>query len=201
MLMSARQCHFWFTFKSILFRRITMSDFMDLCLRRQTCRKFNPAKPVEHEKLAKCLEAACLAPSGCNAQPWKFIVVESPEKVAQVVATPQQLGLNPYAADVKAFIVVLEQHAVLMPTLRVMVDSQYFAKGDLGAAVAYICLAAEDQGLSTCIFGMYDRPKLCEILNLPTDTRFAGLIGVGYADNSEVRKKMRKPMAEVIQFV
>lgn len=178
-----------------------MSDFMDICLRRQTCRKFNPDKPVEHDKLVKCIEAACLAPSGCNAQPWKFVVVESPDKVAQVGETPQQMGMNPYAADARAFIIVLEQHAVLMPALRVMLDSQYFAKGDCGAAVAHICLAAEDQGLATCIFGMYDRPKLCEILNLPADTRFAGVIAVGYAASDEVRKKMRKSMEEAVQFV
>ena len=178
-----------------------MSDFMDLCLCRQTCRKFNPDKPVEHEKLVKCVEAACLAPSGCNAQPWKFIVVESPDKVAQVAETPQQMGMNLYAADARAFIVVLEQHAVLMPALRVVLDSQYFAKGDCGAAVAHICLEAEDQGLGTCIFGMYDRPKLCEILNLSTDTRFAGVIAVGYPESAEVRKKMRKPMEEAVRFV
>lgn len=178
-----------------------MNDFMDLCLRRQTCRKFNPDKPVEHDKLVKCVEAACLAPSGCNAQPWKFIVVESPEKVAQVAQAPQQMGMNPYAADARAFFIVLEEHAVLMPGLRVIIDSQYFAKGDCGAAVAHLCLAAEEQGLGTCIFGMYDRPKLCEILDLPADTRFAGVIAVGYSESAEVRKKVRKPREETVQFV
>ena len=178
-----------------------MSDFMDLCLRRQTCRKFNPDKAVEHEKLVKCVEAACLAPSGCNAQPWKFIVVEDPATVAKVGETPQQLGMNAYAAEARAYFIVLEQHAVLMPGLRVFLDSQYFAKGDCGAAVAYLCLAAEDQGLGTCVFGMYDRPKLCEILNLPADTRFAGVVAVGYPASDEVRKKMRKPMEEAVQYV
>ena len=54
-----------------------MKDFMDLCLRRQSCRDFSD-RPVEHEKLVQCIEAARLAPSGCNAQPWSFVVVEDP---------------------------------------------------------------------------------------------------------------------------
>lgn len=178
-----------------------MNDFMDLCLRRQTCRKFNAEKPVEHEKLAKCVEAACMAPSGCNGQPWKFIVVESPEMVAKVAETPQQLGMNAYAGEARAFVVVVEQAATLMPALRPLVDGQYFAAGDMGAAVAYLCLAAEDQGLGTCIFGMYDRPKLRELFNLPAGTRFGGVIAVGYPASDEVRKKMRKPMEEAVQFV
>lgn len=177
-----------------------MSDFMDLCLRRQSCRKFSD-KPVEHEKLVKCIEAAVTAPSGCNAQPWSFVVVETPELVAEVGKTPQQLGMSPYAGEAKAFIIVLEEHAVLMPAIRPLIDSQYFAKGDCGAVVAYICLAAEDQGLGTCIFGMYDRPRLCELLNIPADKHFAGVIGVGYAASDEVRKKMRKPMDETVRFV
>lgn len=178
-----------------------MNDFMDLCLRRQTCRKFNPDKAVEHEKLLKCVEAAHLAPSGCNGQPWKFIVVESPEMVAQVAQTPQQLGMNPYASEARAFITVVEQPVTLMPVLRPLIDGQYFAAGDLGAAVAYICLAAEDQGLGTCIFSMYDRPRLRELFKLPEGTRFGGLIGVGYAAVDEVRKKMRKPLENVVEFV
>ena len=177
-----------------------MSDFMDLCLRRQTCRKFAD-KPVEHEKLVKCVEAACLAHSGCNGQPWSFIVVETPALVAEVGKTPQQMGMNAYAAEAKAFIIVLEEHATLMPSLRTMLDSQYFAKGDLGAAVAYLCLAAEDQGLATCIFGMYDRPRLCELLDIPAEKQFAGVIAVGYSASDEVRKKMRKPMEETVRFV
>ncbi|MCD8139816.1 MAG: nitroreductase family protein [Planctomycetaceae bacterium] len=60
-----------------------MSDFMDLCLRRQTCREFAD-RPVEHDKPVQCVEAARNAPSGCNAQPWSFVVVESPDTVKQV---------------------------------------------------------------------------------------------------------------------
>ncbi|UQZ91080.1 nitroreductase [Deltaproteobacteria bacterium Smac51] len=177
-----------------------MMDFMDLCQRRQSCRDFAD-KPVEHEKLVKCIEAARLAPSGCNSQPWSFVVVEDQKIVPEVAKCTQQLGANEYIAGARAFIVVLEEHAVLMPVIRKVLDSQYFAKGDLGAAVVSICYAAEAQGLGACICGLYDREKLCELLNIPVEKQFGGVIAVGYPASDKIRNKVRKPMEQIARFV
>jgi nitroreductase len=181
-------------------RKTFMSDFLELAARRQSCRDFAD-KPVEHDKLVKCVEAARLAPSGCNSQPWSFVVAENPEIVPEVAKCSQQLGINEYIAGAKAFIVVLEEHAVLMPKIRVFLDSQYFAKGDLGAAVLSICLEAESQGLGTCILGIYDRDELGRLLNIPAGRQYAGLIAVGYPKNDKVRAKSRKPLEEIARFV
>ncbi|MDR0880939.1 MAG: nitroreductase family protein [Candidatus Adiutrix sp.] len=175
-------------------------DFLELCRRRQSCRDFAD-RQVEHDKLVNCLEAARLAPSGCNAQPWSFVVVEDPKVVPQVAKTTMQLGINEYIAGAKAFVVVLEEHAVLMPKIRPILDSQYFAKGDLGAAVLSICLAAEDQGLGTCILGIYDREKLGQILNIPEYKQFGGVIAVGYPASDKVRPKARKTIDEIARFI
>ncbi len=177
-----------------------MSDFMDICLRRQSCRSFTD-KMVEHEKLIQCVEAARLAPSGCNSQPWSFVVVENQQKVAGVAECVHQLGINGYMASAKAFIIVLEEHAVLMPALRCIFDSQYFARGDLGAAVVSICYEAASQGLGACILGIYDRPKLCELLDIPTDKRFAGVVALGYPAKQEIRPKTRKKLEDIARFV
>jgi nitroreductase len=177
-----------------------MEDFMELCLRRQSCRSYAD-KPVEHEKLVRCVEAARLAPSGCNAQPWSFVVVENPDLVPEVAKSSQQLGGNEYISQAKAFIVVLEEHAVLMPRLRCMLDSQYFAKGDIGMAILHICLEAETLGLGTCILGLYDRDKLCKLLDIPTDKQFGGLVALGYPASNEVRPKVRKPLENIARFI
>lgn len=177
-----------------------MKDFMDLCLRRQSCRDFDD-RPVEHEKLVQCLEAARLAPSGCNAQPWSFVVAEDPTVVAEVAKCAQQMGMNEWLVKAKAFIVVLEEHAVLMPGIRRLLDSQYFAKGDLGAATLTVCLAAEEQGLGSCILGIYDREKICELLNIPIENQFGALIALGYPASDKVRGKNRKPLEEIVRFV
>lgn len=177
-----------------------MNDFLELAKIRQTCREFADRK-IEHEKLVACADAARLAPSGCNAQPWSFVVVESPELVAKVAECIAMNGMNPYAAQAKAFFVILEEHAKLMPQIASMLDSQYFAKGDLGAAAAYFCLEAASQGLGTCQFGIYDRPKMGQILGIPEHMQYAAVIGVGYPAKEDIRGKQRKPLDQVARFV
>lgn len=178
-----------------------MEDFMNLCLRRQSCRNFND-QPIEHEKLVKCVEAARLAPSGCNGQPWSFVVVENPELMEQIAESAQQLGgSNAFASKARAFFVVVEEHANLMPHVKCLVDSQYFAPGDIGAAMAYLCLEAESQGIGTCILGMFDREKVAKLLDIPLEKHICGLIAAGYPANQTVRKKSRKPLEEIVRFV
>jgi nitroreductase len=177
-----------------------MSDFLDLSQRRQSCRNF-AEKPVEHEKLVNCVEAGRLAPSGCNSQPWSFVVAESPEIVAEVAKCGQQNGMNPFLTKAGAFIVILEEHAVLAPSIRKILDSQYFAKGDLGAATLQVCLEAETQGLGSCIIGVYDREGLSKLLDIPVEKQFGALIAIGYAADDTVRPKIRKPLEEIARFV
>ncbi|MDR1965757.1 MAG: nitroreductase family protein, partial [Synergistaceae bacterium] len=94
-----------------------MSDFLELCRQRQSCRSFSGER-VERAKLEKCVEAGWLAPSGCNGQPWSFVVVDDPKKTAEVAKCAQPMGNNGFTDKAGAFIVVLEEHAVLMPALR-----------------------------------------------------------------------------------
>ncbi|GHV55253.1 NAD(P)H nitroreductase [Synergistales bacterium] len=177
-----------------------MGNFLDLCARRQSCRNFN-GKKVDREKLTRCVEAARLAPSGCNSQPWSFVVVDDPGVVPQVAKCGQPLEMNGFLDKASAFIIVLEEHAVLMPAIRKMLDSQYMAKGDLGAAVEHICLEAADQGIGTCIIGMYDRETLSKLLDIPIEKQFAGLIAVGHPASDTIRPKDRKPLNEIVRYV
>lgn len=177
-----------------------MQDFMELALARQSCRDFAD-KQVEHEKLQQCIEAARLTPSGCNAQPWSFVVVEKPAVVAEVALCAQQLGLNAFTAKAKAFIIILEEHAVLNPKIRSLVYSQYFAKGDLGAASLSVCFAATALGLGTCILGVYDRDRICDLTGIPKEKHFGGLIAVGYPASDKIRAKVRKPLEEIARFI
>ncbi|WP_010233245.1 nitroreductase family protein [Clostridium arbusti] len=177
-----------------------MSDFMELCLRRQSCRNFAD-RPVEHEKLVRCVEAARLAPSGCNGQPWSFVVAQNPDIVSELAKCAQQLGLNSYISGANAFFVILEEHANLMPQLKCIVDSQYFAPGDIGAAAAYLCLEAESQGIGTCVLGVYNREKISSLLDIPQEKKIRFLIAAGYPADIAVRQKARKPLEDIILFI
>ena len=176
-----------------------MQDFLELCRRRESCRNFSE-KPVEREKLERCVEAARLTQSGCNSQPWSFVVVDTPEMVREVAKCGQQMGINAFLEKAQAFIIVLEEHAALMPMIRSVLDSQYFAKGDLGAAAHTVCLAAAEQGLGTCMIGLYNRERLCELLDIPAEKQFAAYIAVGYPATDKPREKTRKPLAEIVRY-
>jgi nitroreductase len=48
---------------------------------------------------------------------------------------------------------------------------------------------------------MYDRPKICELLGIPEDKRFGGLVAVGYPADDVIRPKIRKPLEEIVRYV
>ena len=177
-----------------------MNDFLELARRRQSSRGFDD-QPVEHEKLVNCVEAARLAPSGCNSQPWSFVVAETPEIVLEIAKSTQALNNNGWADTAKAFIIIYEEHAVLMPFLRAIVPSQFFAKSDIGGAVLSACLEAETQGLGTCIIGVFDRERICKAVDIPKEKNIAGLIAVGYAANPKVREKSRNKLEDIVKYV
>jgi nitroreductase len=101
----------------------------------------------------------------------------------------------------KAFIIVLEEHAVLSPVISCFLDSQYYAKGDMGAATAYICLEATAQGLGSCIIGLYDWAKICESLNIPEEKQFGAVIAFGYPTNDTIRTKRRKAVEDIVRLI
>ncbi|MDR2339122.1 MAG: nitroreductase family protein [Deltaproteobacteria bacterium] len=177
-----------------------MADFLELANARQSCRAYTGEK-VAHEQLVKCVEAARLTPSACNSQPWSVVVVEDPKIVPQVAETTMQLGLNAYTKDASAFFVVIEERAKLMPGIAKLVDGQMFAKGDVGGFVLSLTLEAASLGLGTCILGLFDRPKLRELLDIPEEKSIFLVIAVGHPKKDAHRDKLRKPLEEVARFV
>ena len=85
---------------------INMKDFFDLIARRESCRNYDPNKKVETEKLVKCIEAARLAPSACNSQPWSFVAVENEALLPEVAKCAQTSGINQFTDDAGAFFVI-----------------------------------------------------------------------------------------------
>jgi nitroreductase len=179
-----------------------MSDFLELCKKRQSCRNFTGAL-IEHEKLVNCVEAGRLAPSACNSQPWSFCVAETPEAIEKIAKATQSwaVGGNPFTSNAGAFIVVVEEHAVLMQRIRGLVDSQRHAESDIGGAIVSMCYAAEAQGLGSCIIGLYDREMIREVFDIPAEKRIAMVIALGYPADTTVRPKMRKPIEQIARFV
>lgn len=91
-----------------------MSDFFDLVKQRESCRNYNPDKRPTKEQLVNCIEAAGLAPSACNSQPWSFIVINDPQKSPEVAHSIQASGINQFTEKCPAFIVICEEPAYLI---------------------------------------------------------------------------------------
>jgi len=126
--------------------------------------------------------------------------VSRPDLVEKIGAATQEFGANPTMDTARAFVVITEEHAKLSPMIRGLIDSQYYAHGDVGAAAAIICFEAEEQGLGSCIIGSFNREKICLALDIPIEKRIRLVVAIGYPENTNVRKKIRKSMEEILTF-
>jgi len=174
-------------------------EFLELIQKRESCRNFKDT-PVENEKLHRCVEAARLAPSACNSQPWRYIIVNDPQLSPKVAKCVQDMGMNKFACNCPAFAVVIETGASLISRLGGKIMDQKFAPLDVGISVAHFCLEATAQGLSTCILGWLNEKKLAELFHIGKNERVRVVLAVGYAANTALRKKQRKLLEEIAEF-
>jgi nitroreductase len=175
--------------------------FLELVRRRQSTREFLD-RPVEREKVERCVEAARLAPSACNSQPWKFVAIDDPElrtAVARELASPV-LGINAFAAQAPVLVVVVTEPSTLTARLGAMLKDKPYQLMDLGIAVEHFCLQAVEEGLGTCIMGWFDETGVKRLLAVPRGKRVHLTVAVGYAASDVVRPKGRKAMGEILAF-
>ncbi|MCD8031743.1 MAG: nitroreductase family protein [Bacteroides sp.] len=173
--------------------------FLELALSRQSDRSFDPDRRVESEKLERILEAARMAPSACNAQPWKFVVVTDPELVRKVGRATAGLGMNKFAREVPVHILVVEESANITSLLGGKVKDKHFPLIDLGIAASHLSLAAEDEGLGSCILGWFDEKEIKELTGIPSSRRLLLDVVIGYPLKDK-RRKIRKPKEKVISY-
>ena len=176
-----------------------MEDFLKLVASRQSDRAYDMSRPVEPEKLERILEAARLAPSACNAQPWKFVVINDPELSVKVGKATAGLGMNKFAATAPVHILIVEESANFTSILGGKVKDKHFPLIDIGIAAAHISLAAEDEGLGSCILGWFDEKEIKKLTGIPSSKRLLLDITIGYPVK-EKRKKSRKDKEKVISY-
>ena len=174
-------------------------DFLQLVISRQSDRAYDKERSVEPEKLERILEAARLAPSACNAQPWKFVVVTYRELSRKVGKAAAGLGMNKFAKDAPVHILIVEESANITSLLGGKVKDKHFPLIDVGIAASHIVLAAESEGLGSCILGWFDEKEIKQLTGIPASKRLLLDIIVGYP-LKEKRKKIRKVKEKVISY-
>lgn len=174
---------------------------IDLILRRQSVRKYL-SNTVEKDKILKCVEAARLAPSACNSQPWKFIVVDNPELKNQVAKTTfsATLSMNKFALQSPVLVIVTMERSKLFAQLAGFIQNKKYSLIDIGIAIENFCLQATELGLGTCIIGWFNEKKIKKLLSIPRNSKVVVVISVGYSDNEKQRNKIRKEFDEVCSF-
>ena len=172
-------------------------DFLEIANARQSCRSYDETKAVEPEKLQKVLEAARLAPSACNGQPYTLTVCTGEKAKKVALLTRGMGGMNKFAVQAPVCIVISEAAYNRTAALGAKVKGNDYRSIDIGIMVAYLTAEATAQGLSTCILGWLDDEKIRAVCGTNSATRL--VITLGYArEGDPLRTKKRKPLTELV---
>lgn len=176
-----------------------MNSFLELAQARQSDRSFEPGRKIDREVLERIIEAGRIAPSACNGQPWHFTVVTSDELLPQVARATSSLGMNKFVKDASALVLITHESTNITSKLGCGIKDKDFPMMDLGIASAYITLAAEDEGIGSCILGWFDEKKIKQLTGMPEKKRLMLIVALGYAAKPK-RKKVRKEWGKVVSF-
>lgn len=176
-----------------------IDKLLEIIRKRRSCRAYLPEHPVEEDKIELCLEAARLAPSACNKQPWRFIIVKDKELRKKICHEGLLPGIPmPWLNDAPVIVVLCVKLNVLTHIIAPHLSGLPYYMIDAGIAGEHFVLAAEAQGLGTCWIGWFNEKKVKKILAIPSGIRVLSLISLGYpADNDIDSQKIRLSLNEI----
>ncbi len=174
-------------------------NFREIAEGRQSCRSYDPERPVGEEALFAILAAARLAPSACNGQPYHITVCRG--AVAKEVARAMQgMGMNKFAVEAPVMLVISERPYVATAALGAKVKKNDYRSIDIGILAAYLTAAATAEGLGTCILGWLDDAAIRKACHIDGAVRL--VITLGYAaEGDPLRQKKRKDIDELVTFL
>lgn len=178
-----------------------MEKVLAIIRERRSLRKFAD-QPVAREAILTCLEAARLAPSADNIQPWRFVVLDDPE-VKEAFGKEAFSGIyrvTRWAVRAPVIVVLLAELNVFAHRMGKAVQGTPFYLLDLGIAGEHVVLQAQAMGLGTCWIGWFDAKRTKKFLGIPGRVRVCGLLAVGYPLSGWQPKLQRRKKAEEIVF-
>ena len=164
-----------------------MEDALKFLKSRRSIRKYKD-KPVEQDKIEKCLEAARWAPSASNRQPWEFLIVKDEKKRKKLSE------IHPYAKFIS------ESPIVFIPLTNPKAHQKYHMSDTALATLQYM-LEAHSLGLGTCWAGVIGAPfekDIKEMFGIPEHLNVLGLVATGYPDESP--QKNRKEIDTLVHY-
>ncbi|MEA1912635.1 MAG: nitroreductase family protein [candidate division WOR-3 bacterium] len=176
-------------------------EFLELVKKRRSIRAYSD-KSLKREDILKCLEAARLAPSACNAQPWKFVIVVDKDLISKIAQKTLHsiYSFNRFIENAGALICVVSEKEGLKRYVgkRIMGTDYYLI--DIGIACEHLVLQATELGIGSCWIGWFDERRLKDILNVPEKKRVAVIIALGYTKKPSTTCSSRKKLERIISF-
>ena len=173
-------------------------EFDDILKNRYSVRSFDD-RPVDASNIEAMCEAARLAPSACNSQTWRFVVVSDREIIHEICeAAMRPVINNKFLYDAPVLIVGCSQLDIVANRIgRYMTGIDYY-QIDLGIAMEHMVLKATDLGLGTCWIGWFNEKKVKRILSIPKLVKVSALLAVGYAAGKHPNERSRKKSDEIL---
>ena len=170
---------------------------------RHSVRKFAD-KPVEREKLNECLEAARLAPSACNSQPWHYIVIDDPQ-VKETFCKEAFSGvynMTAWAAKAPVLVAVVSDRGNFTSQIGNFFRNTEFFLVDQGISGEHFVLRAWELGLGTCWIGWLNSTKAEKFFKLPKGKKIEHIFAVGYPAQGEKPSILhgRKKLEEIVSY-
>ncbi|MCU0642964.1 MAG: nitroreductase family protein [bacterium] len=178
-----------------------MNSFLQLVQSRRSARKYLD-KPVERENILQCLEAARLAPSADNVQPWRFIIIDDPNLINGFSSHAFSGIYSPtrFAAKAPVIIVMLAKLDILANRIGKQIQGIHFYLLDSGIAGEHLVLQAQELGLGTCWIGWFSIKKVRKFLKIPRQYKIVSLISMGYPEELKTREQKRLPLPDIAWF-
>lgn len=178
-----------------------MGNFLDLTKSRRSIR-FYDKREIKRAALDLCIEAARQAPSACNSQPWKFIVIDDPAAKRAIAESLSQgaYTMNTFAREATAFIAIVSESMKFPAWAGSKILNMDYRRIDIGLASAHLVLQAQELGIGTCILGWFNEKKIKKLLKVPRAKRIELVIALGYPGDYTLKKKKLKDKKEVLSF-
>lgn len=156
-------------------------------------------RPVEADKVRAVCEAARKAPSACNSQTWRFVIVDDRALIERICREGMRTILpNRWLEQAPLIIVGCSVLDILANRVGSMVTGIEYYQIDLAIAIEHMVLKAVELGLGTCWIGWFRERKIKEILHIPRRVRVSALLAMGYPQEPLPEPRPRKEMKDIV---
>jgi nitroreductase len=179
------------------------SKLLEIIRKRRSVRSFS-GKPIESENLKLILEAARLAPSSCNSQPWHFVVVDKKDLIKKIaVAQPKGTPINKFLKKAAIIIACVEEPKLIVHKAAGLLNRDNH-RIDIGIAVEHMVLVATELGIGSCWIGWFSEEKIKKLLKIPKNKSVSAMLALGFPTGKTdengmggIKPRSRKSLKEI----